>query len=58
MQILKKQNWTELSRRNIVYNATLSIQKRLERGFAIECTCSNDYNCLHTIVTVTVYNAC
>ena len=36
MQTLKKQDWTELSLRNNVYNAKLSLKTRLKHGFAIE----------------------
>ena len=38
MQTLKKQDWTELSLRNNVYNAKLSLKPRLKHGFAIEYT--------------------
>ena len=36
MQTLKKQEWTEISRRNNVYNSKFSVETRLEHGFAIE----------------------
>jgi len=38
METLKKQEWTEVSRRNNVYNAKFSVETRLEDGFAIENT--------------------
>ena len=38
MQTLKKQDWTELSLRNNVYNAKLSLKTRLKHGCAIEYT--------------------
>ena len=38
MQTLKKQVWTEFSRRNNVYNAKISGDIRLEHDFAIEYT--------------------
>ena len=34
----EKQDWTELSWRNNVYNAKVNIRTRLEHGFAIEYT--------------------
>ena len=36
MQTLKKQEWTEFSWRNNVYNAKLGVETRLEHRFAIE----------------------
>ena len=36
MQTLKKQDWTELSWRNNVYNAKVNIGTHVEHGFAIE----------------------
>ena len=36
MQTLKKQDWTELSWRNKVYNAKVNIGTHVEHGFAIE----------------------
>ena len=33
MQTLKKHDWTELSLRNNVYNAKLSLKTRLKHGF-------------------------
>ena len=57
MQTLKKQKWTEFSWRNKVYTATLSVEKCLEHGFPWNSRISNDYNCLHTIVTITPYKA-
>ena len=38
MQTLKKQDWTELSLRNNVYNAKLTLKTRLKHGFAIDYT--------------------
>ena len=38
MQTLKKREWTEYSSQNNVYNAGISIDTRLELGFAIEYT--------------------
>ena len=38
MQTLEKQDWTEFSWRNNVYNAIVSLKTRLEHGFAIEYT--------------------
>ena len=38
MQTLKKHDWTELSLRNNVYNAKLSLKTRLKHGFAIDYT--------------------
>ena len=38
MQTLKKQEWTEFSWRNMVYNATFSVETCLEHGFAMEYT--------------------
>ena len=38
MQTLKKEEWTEVSWRNSVYNANFSVDTRLEHGFAIEYT--------------------
>ena len=38
MQILKKQEWTECSWRNNVYNAKFSVEIRVEHGFAKEYT--------------------
>ena len=34
----EKQDWTELSLRNNIYNAKVNIGTRLEHGFAIEYT--------------------
>ena len=36
MQTLKKQEWTEVSRRNNIYNAKFSVETHLEDGFSIE----------------------
>ena len=38
MQTLTKEEWTEFSWRTNVYNATFSVETRLEHGFAIEYT--------------------
>ena len=38
MQPLKKQEWTEVSGRNNVYNAKFSVEIHSEDGFAIENT--------------------
>ena len=38
MQTLIKQEWTELSWRNNVYNVNCSVKIRVEHGFAIEYT--------------------
>ena len=38
MQTLEKQDWTEFSRRNTVYNAKFNVKLRLEHGCAIEYT--------------------
>ena len=38
METLKKQEWTEFSMRNNVYDAKFSVETRLEHGFAIENT--------------------
>ena len=35
---LKKQEWTEVSTRNDVYNTKFSVETRLEHGFGIENT--------------------
>ena len=35
MQTLKKQEWTEFSWRNNVYNVKFSVERRLEYRFAI-----------------------
>ena len=34
----ESQDWTELSKRNNIYNAKVNIGTRLEHGFAIEYT--------------------
>ena len=57
LQILKKQDWTEFSCRNNVYNAKFNVKTRLVHCVAIEDTSSNDYNCLDTIVTSSAYKA-
>ena len=36
IQTLRKQEWTEDSWRNRVYNAKLSVETRVEHGLAIE----------------------
>jgi len=36
MQTLKKQEWTEFLWRNNVYNDKISVEPRLEHGFAID----------------------
>jgi len=36
MQPLTKQEWTEFSLRNNVYNAKYNVEKRLEHGFYID----------------------
>ena len=38
MQTVKKQDWTELSLQNNVYNAKVSFTTRLGNGFGIEYT--------------------
>ena len=38
IQTVKKQDWTEFSWRNNVYNAKFSLETRLEHGFGIEYT--------------------
>ena len=38
MQTLKNLEWNEFSLRNYVYNAKLSLETRLQLGFAIEYT--------------------
>ena len=38
MQTRKRQDWAELSLRNNVYNAKLSLKTRLKHGFAIDYT--------------------
>ena len=38
MQTLTRQDWTQLSLRNNVYNAKLNVTTRLEHGFAIDYT--------------------
>ena len=58
MQTLRKQDWAEFSLRHNVYNANFSVKIRSEHVVAIEYTYfSNDYNCLHTIVTIAAYKA-
>ena len=38
MQTLRKQDWTEFSWRDKVYNAKFSLEIRLDHGFAMEYT--------------------
>ena len=38
IETLRKQDWTESSHRNNVYNAKFGIKTRLEHGYAVEYT--------------------
>ena len=38
METLKKQDWTESSYRNNVYNGKVGLKTRLEHGYAVEHT--------------------
>ena len=41
--------------RNNIYNNKWSVETRLEHGFAMELRISDDYSCLHTVITITAY---
>ena len=58
LQTLQKQDCTECSWRHNVYNAKFNVKPRLEHDFDKRIyVFPNDYNCLHTIITITAYNA-
>ena len=62
MQTLNKQDLTELSWRNNAYNAKFSVKTFYNLVLPWKIRISSDYNCLHTIVTITAdkvfYTSC
>ena len=57
MQTLRTQDWTRFSGRNNVYKAKFNLRTLWTIVLPQNTRSSNDYNCFHTIATITAYNA-